>query len=406
MLNTGIVLRIMRLKMLSLLHAYEICVVYCLQLLTMTPKTKNNKDNLTNRKETTKDDIRSTYNTHLLLPAQIGTDYNFKRKIVWFNVLGFLALHLAALYGYYLCFYSKFLTVVWMVGLSLASGFGVTIGAHRLYSHKSFKGKWPLRFALMVLHTIAGQNCMYIWVRDHRQHHKYSDTDADPHNANRGFFFSHIGWLMSKKHPAVISKGKTIDMSDLEADIFVMVQKKFYKPLYTVFALALPVLLPVYFWNETYTNSLFISYFGRYILLLNVTWLVNSAAHIYGTRPFDESLRPVESRIVSFLSVGEGWHNYHHAFPWDYRAAELGSRYSVTTFIINLLAAVGLAYDLKTAPYTMIEHRALRAGDGTHHIFGKQAQETYGNIPYIQSEKIDTDEEEDSINTRPIPMKG
>lgn len=66
---------------------------------------------------------------------------------------------------------------------------------------------------------------MYIWVRDHRLHHKYSDSDADPHNANRGFFFAHMGWLMSKKHPAVIAKGKTIDMSDLEADFIVMFQK-------------------------------------------------------------------------------------------------------------------------------------------------------------------------------------
>lgn len=72
---------------------------------------------------------------------------------------------------------------------------------------------------------------MWVWVRDHRQHHKYSDTDADPHNASRGFFFSHIGWLMSRKHPLVIAKGKDIDMSDLEADSLVMFQKKYEKPL-------------------------------------------------------------------------------------------------------------------------------------------------------------------------------
>jgi stearoyl-CoA desaturase (delta-9 desaturase) len=67
---------------------------------------------------------------------------------------------------------------------------------------------------------------LYIWVRDHRQHHKYTDTDADPHNATRGFFFSHCGWLMVRKHPDVIAKGKTIDLSDLEADPIVRFQKK------------------------------------------------------------------------------------------------------------------------------------------------------------------------------------
>lgn len=80
---------------------------------------------------------------------------------------------------------------------------GITMGAHRFFTHRSYKAKLWVKVALLLFHTMAGQNCLYIWVRDHRQHHKYSDTDADPHNATRGFFFSHCGWLMSKKHPKV-----------------------------------------------------------------------------------------------------------------------------------------------------------------------------------------------------------
>lgn len=366
-----------------------------------------------NEKSQNKQIDYENYDTHLKLPSEIGTDYNFKRKIVWFNTLGFVALHLAALVGLGLCFNAHFFTLIWMLGLVLGSGLGVTIGAHRMYTHKSFKGTWPLRFALLVLQTIAGQNCMYIWVRDHRQHHKYSDTDADPHNANRGFFFSHIGWLMSKKHPAVISKGKTIDMSDLEADSLVMLQKTFYKSLYVVFAMALPVVVPVYFWNESYINSFFISYFTRYIMLLHITWSVNSAAHLYGTRPFDKNLKPVESHFVAFVSVGEGWHNYHHAFPWDYRASEYGAKYNLSTFVINILAAMGLAYDLKVAPYSMVQYRALRAGDGTHEVFGTEAQEKYGKIAFEQSKKMEMSTPEDTIksakptvNHRPLAVKG
>jgi stearoyl-CoA desaturase (delta-9 desaturase) len=74
--------------------------------------------------------------------------------------------------------------------------------------------------------AFASQNCLYVWARDHRQHHKYADTNADPHNSIRGFFFSHCGWLMVRKHPDVIRNGKTIDLSDLEADPVVMFQKK------------------------------------------------------------------------------------------------------------------------------------------------------------------------------------
>lgn len=78
----------------------------------------------------------------------------------------------------------------------------------------------------MVFQTWAVQNDIHEWSRDHRVHHKFTDTDADPHNINRGLFFSHIGWLMCKKHPDVINKGKQVDMTDLERDPVVMFQKK------------------------------------------------------------------------------------------------------------------------------------------------------------------------------------
>lgn len=83
-----------------------------------------------------------------------------------------------------------------------------------------------LTFYFSFVRCLILKNCLYVWVRDHRQHHKYSDTDADPHNANRGFFFSHVGWLMSRKHPKVLEYGKKIDMSDLEADKYIMFQKE------------------------------------------------------------------------------------------------------------------------------------------------------------------------------------
>lgn len=112
------------------------------------------------------------------------------------------------------------------LALGMFGAFGITAGAHRLWSHRSYKAKWPLRLILMLSQTLAFQNSIYEWVRDHRVHHKFTDTDADPHNARRGFFFSHIGWLMVKKHPDVKARGKAVDMSDLETDGIVMFQKK------------------------------------------------------------------------------------------------------------------------------------------------------------------------------------
>jgi stearoyl-CoA desaturase (delta-9 desaturase) len=111
-----------------------------------------------------------------------------------------------------------------MIGYS--AGFGTTAGAHRLWAHKTYKAKLPLKIILMIFQTLAVQNDIHEWSRDHRVHHKFTDTDGDPHNINRGFFFSHMGWLLCKKHPDVLRKGKTVDMSDLERDPIVSFQKK------------------------------------------------------------------------------------------------------------------------------------------------------------------------------------
>lgn len=105
-------------------------------------------------------------------------------------------------------------------------GFGVTGGAHRLWSHRSYKAKTPLRIILMMCFSSSGQNTLYDWVRDHRVHHKFSETDADPHNSNRGFFFAHVGWLMMHKHPDVIRKGNMLDMSDILDDPVVQFHQK------------------------------------------------------------------------------------------------------------------------------------------------------------------------------------
>ena len=107
-----------------------------------------------------------------------------------------------------------------------AGGLGITAGAHRLWSHKSYDAKLPLRIFLMIGQCIAGQNSLFVWCRDHRVHHKFSETDGDPHNTNRGFFFAHVGWLLRKKHPEMKRKAATLDFNDLLADPVVKFQKE------------------------------------------------------------------------------------------------------------------------------------------------------------------------------------
>ncbi|GIX72910.1 stearoyl-CoA desaturase 5 [Caerostris extrusa] len=177
------------------------------------------------------------------------------------------------------------------------------------------------------------------------------------------FFFSHIGWLLCRKHPEVIKKGKKIDLSDLMADPVVRFHRKYYLPLVITCAFVLTTLVPMYLWNETFLNSLFVATFFRYCFSLHQTWLVNSAAHMWGSRPYDVNISPRENVLVVLGAVGEGFHNYHHTFPYDYAASEYGIKNNFTTFFIDIMAWLGLAYDRKTASRSMISERKLRTGE-------------------------------------------
>ncbi|RLU24829.1 hypothetical protein DMN91_002919 [Ooceraea biroi] len=285
---------------------------------------------------------------------------NYEWKIVWRNVIIFSYIHLASIYAAYLCLFRlKFISFLWFYCVGACAGLGVTAGAHRLWCHRCYKAKWPMRLMLMIFHTIAFQDAIFQWVRDHRVHHKFTDTDADPYNARQGFFFSHIGWLLVRKHPSVKIRGATVDCSDLEQDPFVVFQKKWYMYLMPFCCFIIPTLVPYWFWGESLWYSWHAAVF-RYCVNLNITWSVNSAAHMWGVKPYNKSLSSTNNSSVSFFTLGEGWHNYHHVFPWDYKAAELGNyRLNLTTAFIDLFAYFGLAYDLKTVPVDMIKKRVL-----------------------------------------------
>ncbi|CAL8145713.1 unnamed protein product [Orchesella dallaii] len=276
--------------------------------------------------------------------------------------------HLSGLYGVYLCISGQvFLkTFIFQLVLGFLANFGVTAGAHRLWSHKAYKATLPLRILLMLAQTLACQNSIHEWGRDHRVHHKYTDTNADPHNAKRGFFFCHVGWLFTKKHEDVKSKGKNIDLTDLEKDPVVMFQKKYFKWLTLLISFVGPWFIPVRMWGEDKLVSWNVVLM-RYMLTLNATWCVNSVAHFWGDKPYDRNINPSETRFVSIITVGEGWHNYHHTFPWDYKAAELPSySFNWTTGLIDFFAWIGWAYDMKTVPKKVILQRIQRTGDGSH----------------------------------------
>lgn len=291
-----------------------------------------------------------------------GSDY--KVEIVWKNVVIYIALHVGAAMGLVQCFTTaKWSTIVFAYILYQLGGIGITAGAHRMWCHRSYKANTPLKIILAIINSLAFQNSILEWSRDHRVHHKHSETDADPHNAKRGFFFAHIGWLLCKKHPDVKNKGKSIDISDLEADPIVQFQHKHYFACVAVCCFLIPTLIPYLFWGETLYNAFYICGMLKYVVTLHGIWLVNSAAHMWGRRPYDKSINPTENRLVSFFGTGEGFHNFHHTFAWDYAASELGWDLNAAKLFIDFFALFGWAYDLRVVSPDVLKQRKARTGD-------------------------------------------
>ncbi|XP_071558490.1 (11Z)-hexadec-11-enoyl-CoA conjugase isoform X1 [Temnothorax nylanderi] len=289
-----------------------------------------------------------------------------EQPLVWQNIIGFAVLHVALIYLFATRISSvKFWTLMWCILHLHTCGIGITAGLHRLWAHRSYSAKLPLRILLVSLYCMAGQIYPSKWLRIHRVHHRYTDTCADPHNSNRGFFFSHIGWLMMKQHPAVKEYGKNVDMSDIAADPVIRFVDKYHPLIMVPLCFVLPAVIPVYAWNESWDISIS-SVIIRYVLSLNFTFSVNSFAHLWGNRPYNRTLKSTENPVVSFFAIGEGWHNYHHCFPSDYKAAELGFyRLNLTTAFIDFMAWLGWAYDLKTPNAKLVDRLCANKGDGT-----------------------------------------
>lgn len=290
--------------------------------------------------------------------------FGFKAPIVWYNVAVAIFGHVLAVYGG-LVYGPQASWRSWILYLFfyLFSGLGVTAGAHRYWAHKTYKARLPLQILLMLFNCISMQNDIIEWSRDHRVHHKYTETDADPHNARRGFFFAHMGWLLTKKHPQVFIKGKNVDVSDLKRDPVVKFQYDYYLRLCFLCSVFLPIFIPCVCWGEDPVVAFFVLFVFRYVMTLHSTWLVNSAAHLWGEKRYDGHINPSDNRFVCIAAIGEGWHNYHHTFPYDYSTSEWGPRLNLTTIVINFMAMLGLAYDRKQVSQEAIDRVRKRIGD-------------------------------------------
>ena len=233
------------------------------------------------------------------------------------------------------------------------NGIGVGSGYHRLWSHRTFKAKAPLRVFLAIFGGMALQNSILIWCARHRVHHRdVDDNDKDPYSIGRGFWFAHVGWML-KDYPS-----GEVDLSlvpDLEKDPVVAWQQRWYWTLALMTNVALPVLLG---WMTGDIIGMFLLA-GVFRLVMNHhgTFLINSLAHMWGKQPYTDENSARDSHILALLTHGEGYHNYHHLFQSDYRNGIRWWHIDLNKWFISFCALLGMVSNRKRVP----QFKVLRA---------------------------------------------
>ncbi|KNZ75891.1 Acyl-CoA desaturase [Termitomyces sp. J132] len=182
----------------------------------------------------------------------------------------------------------------------------------------------------------------------------YKDTDLDPYNANRGLFWTHIGWMIFKSD---LRSGQ-VDVSDLSKDKLIQWQHRWYFLNAFVFGYILPTLVPGLLWND-WLGGLCLSGALRMTVVHHCVFCINSIAHYLGSASYDDALSPRDHLLSAILTLGEGYHNFHHQFPMDYRNAFLWYQYDPTKWFIATCAVIGLASHLRRFPSNEITKGAL-----------------------------------------------
>ncbi|KAH9887105.1 acyl-CoA desaturase 1 [Xylariomycetidae sp. FL2044] len=242
-------------------------------------------------------------------------------------------------------------TALFSVFFYFHAGLGITAGYHRLWAHTSYKATLPLKIYLAAMGAAAVEGSIRWWSRGHRAHHRYTDTEKDPYSVRKGLLYSHIGWMVMKQNPKRI--GRT-DISDLNEDPVVVWQHRHYLKCVLFMSLIFPTLVCGLGWGDWLGGYVYAGIL-RIFFIQQATFCVNSLAHWLGEQPFDDRNSPRDHVITALVTLGEGYHNFHHEFPSDHRNAIEWWQYDPTKWSIRLWKMMGLAYDLKQFRQNEIE---------------------------------------------------
>ncbi len=278
---------------------------------------------------------------------------------IWTNIILFVLTFLAAavLVPWYGIAhgYSVAAWVLFGVFLS-ANELSITAGYHRLWAHRAYEAHWSVRLVFMIFGTMALQNSAWAWCSGHRRHHlNVDDNELDPYSARRGFWFSHIGWMV-REYPS--GREDFTNIPDLRRDRMLAFQHRHYVLLAVLLNFGLP-LAAGWLVGDVWGTFLLAGVL-RLVLSHHFTFFINSLAHIWGSRPYTEENTARDNPVLAVLTFGEGYHNFHHIFAHDYRNGVRWWQWDPTKWLIGGLQYLGLTRKLKRTPPFQIQ-RALLA---------------------------------------------
>lgn len=291
-------------------------------------------------------------------PSSTSTDEFAKAHLVWVNALLFLLTFIGAVvivpwYG----IVHGYSTAAWLsFGLLLgANGMSITAGYHRLWAHRTYEAHWSVRLILMLFGAMALESSILAWSSGHRRHHLYiDDNERDPYSARRGFWFSHIGWML-RDYPS--GRRDDSNVVDVARDPIAAFQDRYYVPLVLLMNIGLPLALGWLLgdlWGVFLLGGLL-----RLVVSQHTTFFINSLAHIWGNQPYTDANTARDNGFLALLTYGEGYHNFHHCYAADYRNGVRWWQWDPTKWLIFAMSKVGLAQNIRRVPDVRIQYARL-----------------------------------------------
>jgi stearoyl-CoA desaturase (Delta-9 desaturase) len=280
----------------------------------------------------------------------VTEDIASRPRLNWLNLSFLLGTFLVALVGtpwYLLSVGLGWPEAVTCVALYVLTGLSITAGYHRLFAHKTYQAAWPVRLFFLIFGAGALQNSVLNWAGDHRVHHAHVDEERDPYNIQKGFWWAHMGWIFFDNEPPPPSV-----VRDLAEDPLVRWQDRWYKWLGIGVAAGIP--LAVGLATGRLLGCLLIGGVLRIVLSHHSTFFINSFCHMIGRQTYSREHSARDSAIMAVLALGEGYHNYHHSFPFDYRNGVKVWQFDPAKWMIWVLGRLRLARDLRRAPEAAI----------------------------------------------------